>query len=221
MQRCWWCGVTLVELVIVMVVTGILFVTTPPLLFHGVKTMVFLPKALAVNHVATEVLHQIVEGGFSILQTTPARGLRFANRTLPTGGSSVQPAIWLAEDKRIGFLTADGQYILIRLDDTVVNNEVITRSFPPTSSTCSSSFASLTPENIPYHAQGSVRILPTVRLFRYYNQSGLEVNNPWSCPPPSTIRRVDIAFRAQTGTGNFDEGNAREDITSSVAIRVP
>ena len=78
-------GVTLVELVLVMVVSGILFVATPPLMFQGVQTMVFLPRALAVNEAGTEAMHQIVEGGFSTLagQTT-VRGLRFAVRRSST-----------------------------------------------------------------------------------------------------------------------------------------
>ncbi|MDP3704239.1 MAG: hypothetical protein Q8R78_07620 [Candidatus Omnitrophota bacterium] len=206
-------GFTLVELALVIVVSGIVFATVPVLIFHGVKTLVFLPKALAVNEAATEVLHQVVEGGFSILagQTT-VRGLRFAVRR-----SSTEPALWLAEASRIGFRTSDGQTVLVRLDSSVLNQEAVKRSLPAPS--CTPTLG--TEEVIPYHAQGSVRILPIVRLFRYYVQSGLEVNNPSSCPPPATIRRVDIAFTAQTGSGNFDQGDAREDIISSVAIRVP
>jgi len=204
---------TLVELVIVIIISGILFVTTPILVFHGVKTLVFLPKALAANNVATEVLHQMIEGGFSTLAGQPTvRGLRFAVRR-----SAAEPALWLAEASRIGFRTSDGQTVLVRLDSSVVNQEVVKRSLPAPS--CTPTLG--TEEVIPYHAQGSVRILPIVRLFRYYDQSGLEVNNPSSCPPPATIRRVDMAFTAQTGNGNFDQGDAREDITSSVAIRVP
>ncbi|MBI4003442.1 MAG: hypothetical protein HY353_00295 [Candidatus Omnitrophica bacterium] len=204
---------TLVELVIVIVVSAILFLVTPILVFHGVKTLVFLPKALAANDAATEVLHQVIEGGFSTLTGQPTvRGLRFAVRR-----SATEPALWLAEASRIGFRTADGQSILLRWDDLVASQEVIRRSLPTPS--CTPTIG--TEEVLPYHAQGIVRILPTVRLFRYYNQSGVEVNNPPTCPPPATIRRVDIAFTAQTGNGVFDEGDAREDITSSVAIRVP
>lgn len=204
---------TLVELVIVIVVSSLVFLVTPILLFHGVKTLVFLPKALAVNNVATEVLHQIVEGGFSTLPGQPTvRGLRFAVQRIST-----ERALWLAEASRIGFRTADGQSILLRWDDSVATQEVIRRSLPTPS--CTPTIG--TEEALPYHAQGSVRILPTIRLFRYYNQSGVEVNNPPSCPPPTTIRRVDIAFTAQTGDGNFDQGDASETITSSVAIRVP
>ncbi len=203
-------GLTLVELVIVMVVSGILFVTTPLLVFHGVKTLVFLPKALAVNEAAMEVLHQMVEGGFSTLSgQTTLRGLRFAVRR-----SATDPALWLAEASRVGFLSADGQYVLLRLDAEAIKRSVVA------SPSCSPTPG--TEEVIPYQAAGLVRILPTGSLFRYYNQSGTtEVQLPPLCPPPTTIRRVDIAFTAQIGNGNFDEGNARENITSSVAIRVP
>jgi len=205
-------AVTLVELVIVMVVSGILFVATPILVFHGVKTLVFLPKALAVNQVATEVLHQVVEGGVSHLSGQTVRGLRFTVRR-----SATEPALWLAEASRIGFRTSDGQTVLVRLDSSVVNQEAVKRSLPAPS--CTPTIGA--EEVLPYHAQGTVRILPTIRLFRYYNQSGVEVNDPPTCPPPTTIRRVDIAFSAQTGNGNFDQGEAGEDIASAVAIRVP
>ena len=201
-------AVTLVELVIIMVVSGILFVTTPILVFHGVKTLVFLPKALVVNQVATEVLHQVVEGGFSTLAGQPTvRGLRFAVRR-----SAAEPALWLAETTRIGFLTSSGQNVLVRLD-----SESVKRSLPSATS-CTPTIG--TEEVLPYEAAGSVRILATGALFRYYNQSGAEVVTP-GCPPPTTIRRVDIALTAQTGSGNFDQGDASETITSSVAIRVP
>ena len=212
-------ALTLVELIIVMVVSGILFVTTPPLVFHGVKTLVFLPRALAVNQTASEALHQIVEGGFSILagQTT-IRGLRFAVRR-----STAEPALWLAEDNRIGFRNSDGQDVLIRWDSSTPNQEVIRRDL--ISPVC------LPPNNpgeiLPYYAQGiggqgTVRILQipsATPIFRYYNQSGALVAP--TCPPSSTIRRVDIAFIAQTGSGVFDEGQAKEQVASSVAIRVP
>ena len=205
-------GVTLVELVLVIVVSAIICVTAPTLMFHGVKTLVFLPKALAVNQTATEILHQMIEGGFSNLSGQTVQGLRFAVRR-----SAAEPALWLAEAGRIGVRTSDGQTVLVRLDASVVNQEAVKRSLAAPS--CTPAIG--TEEVIPYHAQGSVRILPIVRFFRYYDQSGLEVNNPSSCPPPTTIRRVDIAFTAQTGSGNFDQGDASEKITSSVAIRVP
>ena len=208
-------AVTLVELVIVLVVSGILFFTTPILIFHGVKTLVFLPKALAVNQTAMEILHQVVEGGFSTLpgQTT-IPGLRFAVQRIST-----ERALWLAEADRIGFRTSDGQSVLIRWDSSVVNQEVIRRTLPTPSCT-----PVMDPgESIPYHADGSVRILriaPATPVFRYYNQSGTEIVTP-GCPPLTTIRRVDIAFTAQTGSGLFDEGQASENLTTSVAIRVP
>ena len=202
-------AVTLVELVIVLVVGGILSVTMPIIVFHGVKTLVYLPKALAVNEAAMEALHQVVEGGFSTLpgQAT-IEGLRFAVRR-----SATDPALWLAETSRVGFLSSDGQYVLLRLDAEAIKRSVV--AVPACSPTPG------TEEVLPYQASGTVRILPTGSLFRYYNQGGTEVQLPPLCPPTSTIRRVDIAFAAQTGSGSFDEGHAKEDITTSVAIRIP
>ena len=193
-------AVTLVELVIVMVVSGILFVATPPLLFHGVKTMVFLPKALAVNNVATEVLHQMIEGDFSTLpgQTT-VRGLRFAVRR-----SATEPALWLTQSDSVGFLTSENQCVFIRLVGGVIKRSVSMSL--PCATQCNPAPCA-TEEDIPYHVAGSVQIT-TPSPFSYYN-------------PGTGIRRVDIAFTAQTGSGNFDQGDAREDITSSVAIRAP
>lgn len=206
-------GVTLVELVLVLVISGILFVATPPLMFHGVQTMVFLPRALAVNEAGTEAMQQIVEGGFSTLpgQSAPVRGLRFASGAVPTGAAAAQPALWLAEPDRIGFRTSDGQYVLIRFDA-----EAIKRSLPVGAS-CSPAIG--TEEVLPYQASGVVRILPTTSLFRYYNQSGAELVP--GCPPPSTIRRVDVQFVAQTGSGSFEEGQASQPMMTSVAVRVP
>ena len=145
-----------------MAVIGVLSRVVPPLVWRGVQTMVVLPRELAVNHVTAEVMHQLIEGGFSALpgRTTPVRGLRFAIRTMPTGGSAVQSPLWLAETNRIGFLTADGDYVLIRL-----NAETMKRSLPSTSTTCSS-VPSLTEETIPDQTPGSVRILTTTALFR-------------------------------------------------------
>ena len=214
-------GLTLVELVIIIVVTGIIALITPSLLLHGVRVFVFLPNALVVNQAAAEVMHQIVEGGFSDVTITGqslVRGLRFAVRR-----STSEPAIWLAGDDCIGVRTSDGQSVVM-LWDPVANQEVIRRrlSAPACPTSC---LPNGTEEAIPYHAPGSVRILriaPATPVFRYYNQSETLVAAPGcSLSGITTIRQVEIAFVAQTGSGVFDEGQAREQVTTSVAIRVP
>ncbi|MBI3996884.1 MAG: prepilin-type N-terminal cleavage/methylation domain-containing protein [Candidatus Omnitrophica bacterium] len=230
-------GFTIVELVIVMVVGGIVALMTARLMFRGVNTLVFLPKAVAVNQVSTEVLHHVLEGGLSTLSgltesltacvtaptspTASIQGLRFA-----THCNATWPALWLAEQNRIGYIASNGQYVLVRWTGTSIK-----RSLPPITTTCMTIDAvlpTLTEETLPYHAVAdAVTILPPVvnpadQLFRYYNQAGVEVTVvPPVCPPNATIRRVDLAFRAQTGSGLFEEGNAQEDVRSSVAIRVP
>lgn len=194
-------AITLVELVLVIVVSSLVLLVTPILLFHGVKTLVFLPKALAVNEAAGEVLHQAIEGGFSTLTGQPAvRGLRFAVRR-----SATEPALWLTQASSVGFLTSENQCVFIRLDGGVIKRSVSTSL--PCATQCNPAPCA-TEEDIPYHVAGSVQITTAGNLFTYYN-------------PGSGIRRVDIAFTAQTGGGNFDQGDAQEAIASSVAIRVP
>ena len=211
-------GLTLVELVIIIVVTGIIALITPSLLLHGVRVFVFLPNALVVNQAAAEVMHQIVEGGFSDVTITGqslVRGLRFAVRR-----STSEPALWLVQANRIGFLTSDGQYVIVRLD--TAGGDLIKRSVLAAPATCSTIPPSPAEESIPYDAAGSVRIITAGSLFVYYDSSGNPVTPLLTgCPPATTVRRVDVAFIAQTGGGNFDQGDAQETMTSSVAIRVP
>ena len=212
-------GLTLVELVLVIGLSAILFVIAPPLVFYGVKTTVFLPNAMAVNDAAGEVTHQLIEGGTSHLGGQRVLGLRFAGR--PVGWT--QPVVWLAEQNRIGYITSGNQMVLVRLDQSIVQQEVIRRSLPPVTTTCANVdtvLPTLTEETIPDQVQGHVRIVTAGSLFRYYNQSGTEIVTP-GCPPSAAIRRVDVALTAQSGDGNFDEGHAKEPITSSVAIRAP
>ena len=212
-------GLTIVELVLVIGLSAILFVIAPPLVFHGVKTTVFLPKAMAVTEVADEVTHQLIEGGTSNLAGQRVLGLRFAGRA---PGVTTFP-VWLAEPNRIGYVTSGSQMVLVRLDQSVAQQEVVRRSLPPLTTTCSNVdtvLPTLTEEVIPYQAQGRVRIVTTGPLFRYYNQSGAEIVTP-GCPPSVAIRRIDVAFTAQTDDGSFNEGNASEPMTSSAAIRSP
>ncbi len=205
---------TLVELILLIVVGGILFATTPRLVSQGVRTMVWLPRALAVNQVAGELEHQIIEGGFSTLtgQTT-IRGLRFAVKT------GTQSALWFVRPDRIGFLNADGQYVVVRLDGTQIKRGLML------SASCASFPVPSTEELMPYDVATVVTNgvqITTGALFLYYDSAGILVAPLANgCLPATTIRRVDIAFTAQTGNGVFDQGQAQESVTSSVAIRVP
>jgi|GEM_PF-2438895 len=206
-------GLTLVELVITIAVSGILAGVVPPLILQGVQSLVFLPRALVVDQAAVEIMHQLVEGGFSTLtgQTT-IPGLRFATKR-----NASEPALWLADTTRIGFVTSTGQYILVRLV-----SEAVKRSALSGLTTCTTIPGVLTEETLPYDPSSPVRILTTGVLFLYYDSTGSVITPlPTGCPPATTIRRVDIAFTAQTGSGVFDQGQAHQDLTTSVAIRAP
>jgi hypothetical protein len=205
-------------MIVVMSVAGIIAAAIPSLVWHGLRTLVFLPKAQVTNQVATDTLHAILEGNFSSVTGQLIRGLRYAARAQ----SPPEPAIWLAESNRIGFLvpndpwdSADNQYVVIRLDGGQVKRCVVATN------ACSPPACLEEEEVIPYYAAASpVQVVASSPIFRYYTQ-GEAVVSPPGCGSASTIRRVEVAFAAQTGQGNFDEGDARVDVMSSAAIRFP
>lgn len=212
-------GLTLVELALVIGLVGILAISVPPLVLQGSRSFMFLPRSQLVNRTALEVIHACVEGSFSTLTGQALPGLRYAARQ----SSPLQNAIWIAEDQRVGFLlphnpatTADNQYVLLRLDGESIKRSIYSNNAcsPPSPSS---------EEVIPYDAVGVVRVLdsPSRRLFRYYDTNGMAMTAPGCGAGLSSIRRIDIAFVAQTGAGNFDQADARVDVTSSIAIRFP
>jgi hypothetical protein len=202
-------ALTLVELVLVLGAAGLVFLITPALALHGVRGLVLLPRMAAANHAAAQILDQALEGGFSTLpgQAAPVRGLRFAAR-----GSATEPSIWLAEASRVGFRTADGQSVLLRFDGSAVRRGLPAPACSP---------APPAEEVLPYDAPGVVQIATTGSFFRYYNQSGTEVTPGCTVGGTSAVRRVDIAFTARTGTGQWEDGHVSEPVAASVAVRVP
>ncbi len=200
-------GATLVELVVTLIVIGVVAALAPQLFSSAVRILVYLPRQVAVNQTAADITHQIAEGGFSTLPAGTVQGLRYAKNS----ASPTMPSIWLAEASRLGYRTDTGQSVLIRFDGTHVR-----RSLPAPA--CS---PSATEEVLPYEAAGTVQITTSGAFFRYYNQSGSELFPGCTVGGTSSVRRVEIAFTAQTGTGNFDEGHAQEPMRTTVAIRTP
>ncbi len=201
-------GVTLVELMLTLVIMGLVAAMTPLLFWYGARAFVFLPRQLAVNHAATEIMHQVAEGGASHLSGAGViRGLRLAGRS---GG---QPSIWLAEASRLGYITAAGQSVVLRYDGTALRRSLQAANCNPPAGT---------EEILAQETSGTVQIASSsVSFFRYYDQSGNPLLPPCQVGGTSAIRRVDIRFTAQTGNGNFDEGHAKEDRATSVSIRTP
>ncbi len=213
---------TLVEMIVTLVLSGLLLTASPALLRYGVETFVWLPKAVAVDRVAAEAVQQLSEGGAALAavlgsgspygEGPEVRGLRHASRT----GAAAQ-AIWLAEAERVGVRTPEGQCVVFWRD---AGREVILAGLVP-SATCGAACNPAPPEQVtlPYDVEeGTVRIRTTGRLFEYYNQDGAVV--PDGCPP-GAIRRVEIRFTVQTGSGLSSEGETQTPVASAIAIRVP
>ena len=214
------CGMTLIELIVVMAIIGVLAVVSAPMITHGVKTLVFLPKALLVNHTATEVMHQMIEGGPSSAgtQVQPIRGLRDAARY------GTEPAIWCASPGLMLFRTSDHRCVMLSLSAQAQLTRAIWSgpAMQPWTHSCGSPTGIASTETIPPEPPGSVQISAPTALFRYYNQTGAPLAlSGCGALLAANVRRVEIEFVAQTGNGNFDQGEAREQVLSSVAIRVP
>jgi hypothetical protein len=209
-------GVTLIELVLVISLIGIAALILPRFVFEAVQGMVLIPNALSVNQAATEILQQLIEGGWSTLpgQAGQILGLRAATRLVPPGESTWSPALWLVEPERVGFMTSAGQAVLIRYDAAT---RTFQRSVLPLPVSCSAVPSGSPEEPLPSYASG--RVLVTAPQLAYYTQSGQPVSP--TCPPSPTIRRIEVAFSVQTGSGLIQEGHTRHDVVSSVAVRVP
>lgn len=218
-------GLTLTELVVAIGITGILAVATPMLVWQGTRTFFFFPRSQLVKQVALDASHAMTEGGHSSLSGAAVPGLRYAARQ-PGPELPEQPAIWLAESQRLGYcvlndpaLETDNQYVVLRLDGDVLKRTVYAAmpACPPPDGAPE--------EALPSYAAGAVRILPGTRgaLFRYFDGNSVEFT-PAICPgvaPVQVIRRVDIGFVAQTGSGNVDDADARIAVSTGVAIRFP
>ena len=217
-------GVTMVELVIVIMLVGLLAVVVPLLILPSVRAFVLIPTSQATNQVAMEILAAMIEGSHSTLQLKPLRGLRYAAREQMVEGPD--PAIWLAEEIRVGYLIPhdpldplDNEYVVLRLDGEVIKRALYTSLSCPPPPTAE--------EVIPYHAADIVRVFAKPpapgkppQLFRYFDLGGSDVG-VLGCTSDPKIRRIDVTFVAQTGAGEFDQGDARIDVMSGVAIRFP
>ena len=216
------CGLSLVELVLVLSIVGVLGVLSVRIVLSGTRTFMLVPRQELATQTGMEALQAALEGSpSSVSGVGVLRGLRFA---LPQTIAPVQPAVWLAETNRVGFLlpnnpttTSDNQYVLIRLDSEQLKRSVYTATLP---SPCPA-FAIGTEEVLPYYSAGRARIMIGAQpIFRYYNQAGTELTPP-GCSGTSVIRRVDVTFTAQTGGGSFDQSDASVPVQSSIAIRFP
>jgi type II secretory pathway pseudopilin PulG len=225
-------GLTLVELVSGMVLIGLLAVGSTQVVQHVVQTTRYLPNETNVSQAASELLEAITEGSPTTITGAPQLrlpGLRFAKR-LPPNATSILLAdaneMWFVTDGSCETVPAPARCVVrIRLDGAT--GQLMRRYRTVNTGSCATDVFSAE-EAIPYFAggglqtQGAAGAFPGP-LFRYYNSAGAVLATPMPCGNGqlANIRRVEIAARVQTGSGDFDQGEGRLTVTSSVWVRFP
>lgn len=228
-------GVTLVELVLVIVVMGVLAAASAEVVRKFLMMIFYLPNQAKVSQASGELLEGLVELGPTTIAGAPSgwlRGLRFARRRVEDGTSIV-----LANANEVRYLTfgacepAAGKCLVrLRLVGTTIRRSYRTA----VGATCDGDTFSAE-EAMPYYAveaginvQGSAGVprgLPAGSLFRYFDAADVELAVPMSCNPAdpnlATIGRIEVGARVYTGSGNFTLAEGELSVTSSVAIRFP
>ena len=231
-------GVTLVELVVVIIVMGFLAVGSAEVVRKFFKMIFYLPNQAKVSQAAGELLESLVEISPTMITGAPSPwllGLRFARRRIADLTSPT--SIVLAGANEIRYATfgtceplVSRCVMRLRMVGTTIR-----RSYRVTAgATCNLDTFSAE-ETLPYYtaetgiridgAAGVPRGLPAGRLFRYFNSADVELAVPMNCNPAdanlANIRRVEIGARVYTGSGNFTLAEGELNVTSSVAIRFP
>ncbi len=204
-------GVTLIELVIVMVIVGILASAFSSVVIPMINFYFYYPQSSRVNNTAADVLQIIIEGD------EKSDGLRFTSPpcNLPSGGSSTIKAATASSltynySKRdeCGTGGTASHSVTIAYDSA---NHIVTRAIDGGAATA-----------IPYYATSTSGIKldpPASNFFRYYNSAGTEIFAPFSGAQLLTIYRVDITVIALSGVGEAKYGGGQIMLKAGVEIR--
>jgi prepilin-type N-terminal cleavage/methylation domain-containing protein len=183
-------GFTLIELVMVILITALLSVAGVHIMQFVVRNSFYLPNQVQADLVAAEALEIIVEGD------DQAKGLRFCK------------AVTTAEANRI---IVTNQGVLTNLDNQTItynlSGGVLYRTIAPGAAT-----------KIPYFMAADMTITGSGAggaLFTYYGVNDTLLTQPVTA---ANVRRIDINLIAQNGAGSSDkyEGTSHQDTSVKV-----
>jgi len=194
-------GVTLVELVILILVVTIIGATMAGVVLHFVQLFIYSPRQLDTQKLAQEITWTMIEGNPDV------RGMRF------TRSSSIIDASATQFSYTYGYPTAANQLsVRFRWDS---DDKHIYRS---TSTDGGSTWSA--ESVIPYYMPSAVSIdgKDTASVIFTYKKAG---DADWvsGTDALNTIRRAIISINLATGSGDFADFQASYDFTTSVEVK--
>ena len=191
-------GVTLIEMVIVIAVSGIIASAGVTVLVPLLSAFYAVPVELNLYTAATDVLKIIFEGDHA------AKGLRYASTSTPITDASGDSITYQYRDPDATY-KATPRTVEITYDSL---NQVIQRSIDGGAG-----------EYIPY------TITPTAPIrinalegsfFQYFDASGTVLTEPITL---DQISRVAVAIEADSGTGDIASGGAKARLKTAAYIK--
>lgn len=206
-------GFTLVELVIVIAVTGILAGAFSSVFVPMINMFFYYPQSTRVNSAAADLVEIILDGD------SKAKGLRYTGPPCAIGGGGGGgSSITAASTTSLTYNYVDPDYcgsaapgtshtIVITLDTA---NDVVTRSIDGAAAA-----------NIPYYVTTSSDIdfnAPGggTNFFHYFDSAGADLG---AAPAVAGIYRVDINVIATSGSGDVKHNAGQIRLKSGVEIK--
>ena len=190
-------GFTLIEVVMIILITSVLSMAGYHLMQLVVRNSFFLPNQVQADLVAADALEIIVEGDGQ------AKGLRFCRNV--SNATATQVVV-----TNQGVLsTLDPQTITYDLTSGVLSRTI--RNFD----------GSTTTSDIPDFMAGDMVISGTGRsnaLFTYFDKSDMELTQPILPANLPNIRRINIDLKAQNGTGSSDKYEGTSQQSTSIKV---
>ena len=190
-------GFTLIELVMIILITSVLALAGVHLMQFVVRNSFFLPNQVHADMVAAEALEIIVEGDGQ------AKGLRFCRNV------SIATATQVAVTNQGVLSTQDPQTITYDLTGGTLTRAIQTFGGGTTTS------------NIPYFMATDMVISgtgPSNALFTYFDKSDMELTQPILPANLPNIRRINIDLKAQNGTGSSDKYEGTSQQSTSIKV---
>lgn len=206
-------GFTLVEMVIVIVITAILASAFSSVLVPMLNTLLYYPQSTRVNQAAAELMDIILEGD------EQAKGLRYTGPDCAIGGGGGGGStITAASTTSITYNYIDAAYCgsgAARTSHTVVitldtANDVVTRAVDGGTAVNIPYYVG-TGSDIDFNAPGG-----GVEFLHYYDAAGTDLG---ATPTTTLIYRVDVNVIATSGSGNVKHNAGQIRLKSGVDIR--